>query len=191
MKFRGKLLNVVKGWDSSKWQITFELHEGHIEDIEKIKNLEDIDIEAKKHTEKRSGRANRLLWACIADITYHLRQENKDPGLDKWDVYLGYIKRYGMCELIRIAPEHFSRFQETWRECEVIGHPVENGQERLDILCYYGSSTYNSKEFSTLLDDVIADMVAMGIPTPPSEEMRRAIAELEAQEIKKNGEAIN
>lgn len=181
MRMRGKLHEVSRAWDSKKLRITFEIAEGNPQELDSLVD-KDLQIEAKRYSDKRPGKANRLLWACIQDITYHLRAENKDPNLDKWDVYLGYIKRFGECELLRIRPEHFDKLQNTWRECEVIGHPVENGIEYLDVLCYYGSSTYNSREFSRLLDDIIADMKAAGIPTPPSEEMKRALAEIEERE---------
>lgn len=49
----------------------------------------------------------------------------------------------------------------------------------LDVLCYFGSSTYNSKEFGLLLNDIIEDMKAMGIPLPTSEEMQIALKEVE------------
>ena len=41
------------------------------------------------------------------------------------------------------------------------------------MLCYFGSSTYDTKEFSVLLDGVISEMREMGIQTPTSEEMER------------------
>ena len=80
---------------------------------------------------------------------------------------------------MQIIPEAFEKLQSQWREVEVIGTAIVNGIEMLDVLCYFGSSTYNSKEFGLLLDDIIEDMKAMCIPLPTSEEMRIALEEVE------------
>ena len=49
------------------------------------------------------------------------------------------------------------------------------------MLCYFGSSTLDSKEFSVLLDGVISEMKEMGLETPTSKEMQRAIERWEKQ----------
>ena len=61
------------------------------------------------------------------------------------------------------------------RECEVIGKVTVNGQEAVQMLCSFGSSTYNTKEFSHLLDGVISEMKEMGLETPLSSDMKRAL----------------
>ena len=43
------------------------------------------------------------------------------------------------------------------------------------MLCYFGSSTYDTKEFSVLLDGVISEMREIGLQPPPTEEMKRAL----------------
>ena len=65
------------------------------------------------------------------------------------------------------------------RECEVIGEVDINGQKAVQMLCYFGSSTYDTKEFSRLLDGVISEMQEMGLETPTSEDMRRALEQWE------------
>ena len=59
-----------------------------------------------------------------------------------------------------------------------------NGRESVQLLCYYGSSTYDTKQFSVLLDGIIYEMKEIGIPTPTSEEMRRSIDEWEKKTSK-------
>jgi hypothetical protein len=66
-----------------------------------------------------------------------------------------------------------------WRECEVIGEVNINGQKAVQMLCYFGSSTYDTKEFGRLLDGVISEMQEMGLETPASEDMRRALEQWE------------
>jgi hypothetical protein len=47
------------------------------------------------------------------------------------------------------------------------------------MLCYFGSSTYDSKEFSILLNGVISEMEEMGLATPKSEEVERMLIQWE------------
>lgn len=69
-----------------------------------------------------------------------------------------------------------------WREVEEIGDIKINGRDAIQLLCYYGSSTYNTQQFSALLDGVISEMKELGLQTPTSEEMRRSLEELEKRE---------
>ena len=45
----------------------------------------------------------------------------------------------------------------------------------IQMLCFFGSSTYNTKEFSQLLDGVISEMKEMHLETPPDEEMKQLL----------------
>lgn len=128
-----------------------------------------------EHREKRSRDANALLWACLGELAGALRS-------DKWTVYLQMLKRYGQYTYICVKPKAVEAIKKQWRECEEIGHITIDGQDSVQMLCYFGSSTYNSKEFSILLDGVISEMKEMGLETPADRELKRAIEQMEARE---------
>lgn len=173
MRFTGKLLSVNRDWQTGKYSITFSVNEqSSLNEIEKIKNLDKLLIEAKKYREKRSLDANALLWACLSDIAIALRT-------DKWNVYLMMLKRYGKYTYICVKPNVVESVKAQWRECEEIGTININGQEAVQLLCYFGSSTYDTKEMSVLIDGVISEMEEMGLETPESREVKRAIEEYE------------
>lgn len=144
-------------------------------ELEQIKDENTIEIQAKKVHRKRSLSANALLWECLDKIAISLRA-------DKWDVYLMMLRRYGKFTYICVKPHVVDAVKLQWRECEEIGEIEINGEKAVQLLCYFGSSTYNAKEFSRLLDGVISEMREMGLETPPDEGMRRAI-----EQWKKNG----
>ena len=98
---------------------------------------------------------------------------------DAWEVYLLMIERYGKFTHILVRPEVVEAVRTQWRETKVVGETTVDGNPMIQMLCYFGSSTYNSEEFASLLDGVISEMKEMGLETPPSEEMRALIAELE------------
>lgn len=173
MNFTGKIQNVAKDWQTEQFHITFTVNEpSAIHEIDSIKSFEKLSISAKKHREKRSLDANGLLWLCLGRIADALRS-------DKWDVYLKMLKRYGKYTYICVKPNVVEAVKAQWRECEEIGTVNINGQEAVQMLCYFGSSTYNTKEFSVLLDGVISEMKEMGLEAPTSEEMRRSLEQWE------------
>jgi hypothetical protein len=128
-----------------------------------------------EHWEKRSRDANALLWACLGELAGALRS-------DKWTVYLQMLKRYGQYTYICVKPKAVEAIKKQWRECEEIGHITIDGQDSVQMLCYFGSSTYNSKEFSILLDGVISEMKELGLDTPADRELKRAIRQMEEKE---------
>lgn len=136
-----------------------------------------FDIE--EHKEKRSLNANALLWKCLGEIASAIHT-------DKWEVYLQMLKRYGTYTYICVKPKALEAVKKQWREVEEIGRVNINGQESVQLLCYFGSSTMNSKEFSILLDGVISEMKEMGLSSPADEDLQRVINQLEKKE-EKNG----
>lgn len=145
--------------------------------INELANVEKLDIKVSKHRKKRSKDANALMWACIGELS-------SVYGADKWDIYLMMLKRYGKFTYICVKPSVVNAVKLQWRECEEIGKVNINGTEAVQMLCYFGSSTYDSKEFTTLLNGIIYEMQEAGLQPPTSSEMRRSIEEWERR---KNG----
>lgn len=155
---------------TGQWLITFETSETPtFYDQTKSKEL---TIDVKQFHEGRSKDANALLWVCLGQIAQVLRA-------DKWDIYLMMLKRYGQYAYICAKPHTIGMLKKQWREVEEVGDIYVNGEKAVQLLCYYGSSTYDTKQFSILLDGVISEMKEMGLQTPTSEEMRRSLEEWE------------
>lgn len=171
MEATGSLKRIANDWDSGKYLITFAVDRLPA-DAEELKGYDLLDITAGKHRKKRSLNANALMWKCLGDIARAILS-------DKWTVYLEMLKRYGEYTYICIHPDAADMLKRQWRECEEVGRLTINGQEAVEMLCYYGSSTYDSKQFSRLLDGVISDMREMGLEPPTPEEFRRVIEEWE------------
>lgn len=129
-------------------------------------------FEITEHKEKRSANANRLLWECLGQLAVA-------NNTDKWSIYLLMLKRYGKFTYVCIKPNTVESFKKQWRETEEIGEININGEKAVQMLCYFGSSTFNTKEFSYFLEGVISEMKEMGIPTPTDKEFDRAIKQFE------------
>ena len=169
MNFTGTLKDVSMDWKTGKYSITFICNEASaVHELESIQNCEKLSIKAVKYRKHRSLDANRMLWACLGEIAASLRA-------DKWDIYLQMLKRYGKYTYVCVKPSVVDAMKAQWRESEVIGEVDINGQKAVQMLCYFGSSTYNTKEFSVLLDGVVSEMKEMGLETPMSQDMKRAL----------------
>ena len=156
-----------------KWLISFEVEDAP-EVFDKTKD-KPLNIDIKQFRDGRSKDANALLWACIGEIAVALRT-------DKWSVYLLMLKRYGQYTYICVPPQAVDMVKRQWREVEEIGDIKINGRDAIQLLCYYGSSTYDTKQFSALLDGVISEMQEIGLEPPTSEEMRHCLEEWERRQ---------
>lgn len=169
MEFTGKVAGLSKDNLTNKWQITFTVNEEEaLSGVEELNKSERLTIKAHPYRKRRSKDANALLWACLGDIAVALRT-------DKWEVYLKMLRRYGKFTYICVKPEVVDAVKNQWRECEELGPISINGTEAVQLICYFGSSTYNSAEFSILLDGVIDEMKELGLAIPLSEEVERSL----------------
>lgn len=180
MDLRGRIENVYKDFKTNKWNILISLD--FFPNNEEFEGLLGtlLDIVLKKHRESRSLNANALLWKCLGDMA---KQEN----VDKWDKYLEMLKKYGKYTYICVKPNVVEAMKKQWREIEVIGDIDINGTKAVQLLCYFGSSTYDTKEFSVLLDGVIQEMINAGLTPPIPQDLEKALEQWEKTQGGKNG----
>lgn len=178
MKIPGRIKNFTRDIISGKQNLTLEINGDITELVEKLKD-ELLSIDIKKFRKSRSLDANGLLWACIGDIA-------KALNADKWEIYLMMLKRYGVYTYGVFRENHIEHIKKMWRETEVVGEVDVNGQNGVQMLLYFGSSTYDTKEFSTLLDGVISEMKEMGLQVPADKETQRLLEEWGNRKEKSN-----
>lgn len=180
METRAKLISATVDITTKKRLLTFEVESCSDEEINRLNEAETLRVTAVRYREKRSKDANALLWACLGEMAAALRA-------DKWDLYLSMLKQYGKYTYIVVKEEAAEAVKRQWRESEIIGAikmKDANGNQipAVQMLCYYGSSTYNSQEFSVLLDGLKYEMEQAGLEPPPSREMKRVIEQLEQRD---------
>ncbi len=181
MKTNGKLIGITKDYRSEKLNITFEIDGCSVAELDRLKAIEKLEITADKPKTRRTNDANALLWACIGDIALAMT-----PPVDKWDVYLALLKRYGQYTYICVKPKAVEAMKRQWRACEEVGEVEINGKKSIQMLCYFGSSSYTPDEFRKLLDGVISEMEEIGIPKPIDKELKRVMKQYEKEYEKHN-----
>lgn len=164
MESKARVLDLHRDFRTKKFQLVLE--------VDAVNPAEDLKGEKrlilKDWREKRSLDANALFWHCVGKIAEAVKA-------DKWEIYLKLLRRYGQYTYICVIPEAAERIKREWREAEEIGEIDINGRKAIQLLCYYGSSQYDTKEFSILLDGTIEEMREIGIDTPAQEELGRAL----------------
>lgn len=128
----------------------------------------DYDIDIKVRRKKRSLNANSYMWALV-------RQIAMIKGLDEETVYRQEVGHGTAYYRLDLAGEAVTTFARTW-ERKGIGWFIQlegpaQDQYGLDIpgrytyRAYYGSSVYDTKEMSGLIDIVVQDAQALDIET--------------------------
>lgn len=126
--------------------------------------------EVKEYREKRSLDANSALWKMLSMMADVLNA-NKD------DLYLEMLSRYGVFTHVVVKPNVVERLKQEWKTVRVLGEVTINGKTGIQLQCYFGSSTYDSKEFATLLDGVISEAKEIGVDFISREEQERMLNE--------------
>lgn len=172
MEITGKYANLTQDFGTGDTFITFKVNESNLARIEseKIKECDKLSIKVVKYRKKRSLDANALLWKTLGEIANVL-------NADKWDIYLQMLKRYGKYTYIAVKPNMVESVKKQWRESEEMGEIEINGQKAIQMLCYFGSSTLDTKEFSILLNGVIEEAKELGINVISQEEIERLVSD--------------
>ena len=135
------------------------------------------EIQPAKKT--RSTEANAYMWALCAEIAEATR-------MDKDDVYRNAIRRSGIYrDFPPLDPGSASTLRTAWEKLGTgwITEQVDYGMdgETVIIRCYYGSSTYNTKQMSRLIDDLAQDARDLGLETYEDEKIRTMMEEYERE----------
>lgn len=171
MEFIGKVESVNIDYLTNKPRITFTAENKDIlNNIEELKNIDKLDIQIKKHRNKRSLDANAYLWILLKKMA-DLLKTNKD------DLYIEILNRYGVFTHLIVKENVVDRVKQEWRLCKDLGQVTVNGKTGIQLQCYFGSSTYDSKEMSTLIDGLVSECKELGIETMKLEELERLCQE--------------
>jgi len=130
----------------------------------------DVKFEITEYHPKRSLSANAYAWALINKIADVLRKS-------KEEVYLQMLKDYGQSEFVSVLSNinvkgYFKYYEEYGK-----GH-VE-GREFTHYKVYKGSSEYDSKEMSILIDGIVQEAKALDIETRTPAEIDEMIRLME------------
>lgn len=133
----------------------------------------EYSIEIKEHKKKRSLDANAYFWVLASKIAAKTRVEVTN-------VYRSYVREIGgnrttVCVLENAADDFCSAWQKNG-----IGWITEQMPSKIEgcvnVICFYGSSTYDTEQMSRLIDLAIADCKEYGIEYMTPAELAKLLA---------------
>lgn len=125
--------------------------------------------ELKEYRKKRSLDANAYCWVLIGQLAAKLR-------ITPLEVYCEAIRAIGgnyyVTPIKNEAVAHYKRIWEThgigWI-CEEMGHSKLDGYT--NVISYYGSSEYDTRQMSRLIDLIVMECKEQGIETMTPREL--------------------
>ena len=135
--------------------------------LEEIKDKE-LKVQMSVWRQDRSLNANNYCWKWLDEIAQRMHST-------KEEVYQEIISKVGVFEILPIRNEAVDNFVEKWQSrglgwvCNIMrDSKIPN---YTNVIAYYGSSVYNTKEMSRLIDEVVQEAQGLGIQTKTPQEL--------------------
>lgn len=145
-----------------------------LEHIQSLDN-EEYEVSVSKVRKSRSQNANSYLWVLLDKLAVKL-------NMRKEDIYRELIKDVGgNSEFLPIRNDAVDKWVACWEQkgigwvCDVIGDSKLDGYT--NVICYYGSSTYDTEQMSRLINLVVEECMTQGIQTMTPQEMSLLLEE--------------
>lgn len=171
MQTTGIINDISIDFSTRKPKISLLLDTNELSIVEELKNENKLNVELKKWYKKRSLDANSYCWV-ICDLIAKKLTTN-DAVITKEDIYKDAISNIGTFQAMIIEEKAFEDFKRIW-ERQGLGFLVQEVSRKdkcIRVNCYYGSSTYNTKEMSLLIELLVQQAKELNIETKPQAEI--------------------
>lgn len=194
MESLGSLKNITKDWANGKFLLTFEMEQDIGSQIEEIKD-QLLTVTAKKFRRRRSLDANAYYWQLITKLADRLK-------VSKPYLHNLMLRRYGQIEIVDgkmiylVLPDSDDGSRRADEAETYHIKPTSEVKQGTDGMMYRtylmlrGSSTYNTKEMSELIDGLVSECREQGIETIPPEELKRMMELYETNWRKHHEETV-
>lgn len=131
----------------------------------------DEELTTKK--KKRSKNANAYFWELLGQLC-------QEMNLDVIKEYQRRVKELGIFRQWEIDTENVPTFEKMWCKNGIAWfvEKVDENGKKTTINAYYGSSSYNSKQMSRLIDNLVQDCKEIGVETLDEMEIKSLINEM-------------
>lgn len=176
MELTGEIKDLSKDYRTGKPILQLVLNERDcFLSLEQLKDIK-LSIQVKKWRKKRSINANNYFWKLLSEYS-------EEKNVDTIEEYKERVKRLGIFRRFRIEDKDKKTFEIMWQDkgiawfCETADTEYIGDIEFKIINAYYGSSSFNSKQMSRLINDLVEDCKEVGIETKPQAEIDSLLKE--------------
>lgn len=177
MKFTGKI-NGIGRTLSGNLTVMLECVRLNPSDVTRLSQAGKLDVEIKKHREKRSLDANSYYWLLCSRLAEAMH-------VTKPYMHNRLLRRYGQIEMIGgqavyiVIPDTDEAKRQVdeaelyhLRPTSQVKTGKDGGMYRTYMMLK-GSSAYDTREMSVLIDGLVSECKDAGIETLPTEELER------------------
>ena len=165
MQTTGIITEISIDYETRKTKISLLLDTKDIEVVEQLKKENKLIVMLKKWFKKRSLDANAYCWVICDLIAKELSKDGTVVTKEK--VYKDAILQIGTFEPMIIEEKAYSNIKRIW-EKQGLGFLIQEVSRKdkcIKVHCYYGSSTYDSKEMSLLIQLLVDLAKTLNIET--------------------------
>jgi hypothetical protein len=168
----GKLKDMLP-LQGGEWLVSFTTRDNPGQMFDDLRDVP-VRVEMKKASKHRSLSANNYAWVLIDQIS-------AVTGVPESEVYKTAIRDIGgVSDFYGMKEVAFDSFCETWtkghlgRQVEII--PGSSKPGWINVRAWKGSSDFDSSQMARLIDSLIQEAEAQGIPTVPDKEVERMVS---------------
>lgn len=141
--------------------------------VQSLDESKKYDVEIKEHRERRSLDANAYFWVLCSKLAAH-------TGIEKDVIYRDLIRNIGgNSEIICVRNEALDKLRKGW-EHNGIGWVTETMPSKIagctNVVLYTGSSVYDTKQMSQLIELIVFECKSFGIETATPNEIERMLS---------------
>ena len=136
----------------------------------------DLDIDIKKHREKRSLDANAYFHVLINQMARKLGTSDSEMKT-RMNLEYGTVARNIDDTKVGIKVPYGTNVEQFYPYCKKFGECVENGMTFEKYLLYKQTHELNTKEMSDLISGVVEECKKLGIETKTKEELDSMLSE--------------
>lgn len=118
-------------------------------------------FEVSRPSKRKTLDQNAYLWVLCDRIAMRIHST-------KEEVYKGVIKDVGTSDILLVQDKAVDRLCNNWSK-KGIGWFCERTDSRIkdwtNVICYYGTSCYDRKEMSRLIEEIVNEAKSLGIST--------------------------
>ena len=173
MKIRSKIENLSRSINGY-YLLTCRVPKDAVKMLYQLMD-DDLDLTVKKHREKRSLTANSYLWVLCRELA-----KTMESTTSMFDVYKIKLREYSSWwDEIIVSDKIFNylKKQENEEHAEFrVVDELERKGNKVRARVYLGSSKFDSKEMSRVIDGLVQDCKEQGVDTMPPDELERLVS---------------
>lgn len=174
--FEGRLRDLTRNMDGT-WNVTVTVKQDPRSMADELRD-KDIDVTIKRHRARRSLDANAYAWVLIGKIAEVMR-------ISKTEVYQAAIRDIGgVSDIVCVQEKAAEALRKGWEQ-HGIGWMTAALPSRIagcvNVVLYYGSSTYDTRQMSLLIDHLVEDARNLGIETMSPRELEALLGQYSAK----------